>query len=128
MIYENSTRLFPDDCIYKDVLGYANLASDSALIASVDFETENAMKGTKCYISLTAEVEASATGTITVEVDNKETSEVLGKSIVKAGDFKGAKEVRVPFYADAGNTTYTLKVTSSISKGGLFAALKYEVG
>lgn len=128
MIYENATILFPDTCVYKDVVGYADLSADTSKLASIDFETENSMKGTKCYISLTAEVEPSATGSITVEVDDKTTSNVLGKAVVNAKDFKGAKEVRVPFYADGGNTTYTLKITSTIAKGGLFGALKYEVG
>lgn len=128
MIYENSTRLFPDECVYKDVLGYADLSADASKIATIDFETENILKGTRCYIALTGEIDTNATGNITIEVDDKESAEVLGKSIIKASDLKNAKEVRVPFFADRGNSTYTLKVTSGISKGGLFASLKYEVG
>ena len=129
MICENSSIIFPDTCLYNDVVGYADLSKDGGSIAEVEFATENPMKGTKCYISFVADLDADASGTITAEIVDKDNSDVtVGKLVLSVDDLKDGKEVRVPFFVDKGSVNYALKTTSTISKGGLYATLKYEVG
>lgn len=129
MLTENAMILFPEDkCVYKNCPGFADLSSNSADIASNDFTYVTSMKGTKAWISLVGDIANDATGTITIEVEDKTKTEIVGKTILDADDLKNGKEVRVPFFVDKGNVEFTLKVTSSISKGGLYATLKHEVG
>lgn len=129
MLTEKAYVLFPEDvCKYKDVPGYADLSSNSANIASNDFSYDYAMKGTKCYIALTGDIANDTTGTVTVEVEDKDNAQTVGKTILNADELKAGKEVRIPFFTDKGGLNFTLKVTTTITKGGLYATLKHEVG
>ena len=129
MLTENAYILFPQDtCKYNDVLGYADFSSNSSDIASNDFTYDYSKKGTKCCVALTGDIANDTTGTITVKILDKDKTETVGKTILDADDLKNGKEVRVPFFTDKGGVNFTLKVTSTISKGGLYATLKHEVG
>lgn len=133
MIHEVSAILFPKECIYHDIEGYADLTSDASKIASVDFSTEYSLKGTKSYISIVGEIDetvvaAKTAAVVKVEIIDKDTTEILGTTQLSAIDLSGGKECRIPFFADKGDLNYTLKVTTTLSKGGLYATLKHEVG
>ena len=138
MIYEDYEKIYPDTCLFNGIKGYADLSTDTATIAEVDFSTNNSLTGTKAYISFTASLEKDATGEITVEIVNKDLNQTVGKTVLTAEDLKNGVEAPVVFFTNVKpslsikgkglNCNYTLKTTSTIAKGGLFAALRYFVG